>query len=1204
MRALISSTLFPRSWFLWLLLLLSLLAFSPMGIQQHGLDTATPVGPFLNGVLPPTAPGPQVGTWTLVNAFPNVKLIKPLHIEQEPGTDTLWVAEKNGRLMGMANDSTVPYPYEVLDLRSVTLTQIESGLLGFAFHPRYPDSNYVYVFYTYDVGNGVYDRLSRFEVDQATHTVPPASELVLINQLDQSRNHNSGSVFFDRDGFLYLTLGDEGGSSNQWDNAQRIDHRLFSGLIRIDVDRDSSRSHPIRRQPVQISPSDQSFTDHYFIPNDNPFLDSTGAVLEEFWSIGLRNPYMATYDSVSGQIWSGDVGQNDREEVNLLIKGGNYQWSYREGTMGGPHAKPNPLLGIDMPPVYEYYHQNGDNSVIGGYIYRGSQFPELQGRYLFGDNGSGRIWAMTYDSLSGPQVEELCINAFGTNWQNISGFGRLASGEILVTRLNGNIYRLSKQSAAGPFAPDSLSQTGLFVDLPNLVAADFVIPYEMRVPFWSDASYKYRWLVIPNDGSHDSPAEQIHYRNDSLWGFPPGAVLVKHLAYPMDDTDPSVIRHMETRLIVIDTTGHAYGLTYRWNEQQTDAYLLYEAQSDTLDLQGVNGTRSFTWFFPGPNDCSACHNDISKGILGPTTRQLNREAYYPQTGRMANQLTTLTHLGIFDNPPDTNNLGALLVTSAPDDPSATLADRARTYLDANCSSCHQPGTGILANFDTRLATPLDSQGLLYEGGYTNLGLHDPRLIVPGDLAHSTIFLRMNEVHDPASMPPLAKNMVDSAGVALVAEWIEQMDPAYVAGGLTHQRVDFPSLPNQSNTAAPLTLTATATSGLPVSYTLVSGPATLTGNQLSFTGAEGRVVLRADQPGDATYAPAPTVARDFWVTSASHGQGSGLTGQYYQGSDPSSGVLAFTRTDSVLDFYWGSGQPAGTLGYDDFSVVWAGEVEPPVSGTYTFAVRADDGIRVWIDHVLVIDEWRDQAVRDFTVEVPLTAWQRVPIRVAYYESQVYAQTSLSWTVPGMREELVPQAFLYPAASAPLPVERVSFTATPTAERVDLRWVVPPTVAATRYVVERADGSADRRFEALLAAADRQQPGEQIYRAQDTAPRLGMNYYRLRMHLQDGSTAYSEVVAARFDQTTGLLQVALLGHPIGEGEQLRCRIEGLADWPLHLYLRNLRGQTLRQLELPTGQARRDLRVPTADLSPGLYLLTVQQGTRAVTRKVLIQ
>lgn len=1194
-------SLLPRFWYLWLLL--GMLAFSPMGIQQHGLDTAVPVGPFLNGALPPMAPGPKVGTWMLEEAFPHLsKLIKPLHVKQLPGTDTLWVAEKNGRILGFENDTAALYPYPVLDLLDITYTKVESGVLGFDFHPAYPDSNYVYVYYTYDSGNGIYDRLSRFEVDQQTYQAVRPSELVLINQLDRSFNHNAGSVFFDSDGFLYLSLGDEGGTNDQWNNGQLIDHRLFSGILRIDVDRDSSRSHPIRRQPVLLGPEDSSFTAHYFIPDDNPFLDSAGTVLEEFWAIGLRNPYMATFDSVTGQIWSGDVGQNDREEVNLIIKGGNYQWSYREGNMGGPFPMPNPLFGIDMPPVHEYSHQNGNNGVIGGYIYRGSQFPELQGKYLFADNGSGRVWAMTYDSLMGPLVEELCINAFGTNWQNISGFGRLANGELLVVRLNGTIYRLTKQQATGPWPPDSLSQTGLFTSLNPLVAADHVIPYEMRVPFWSDASYKYRWMVIPNDGSHDSPAEQIHYTNDSLWGFPVGAVLVKHLAYPMDDTNPSVIRQMETRLIVIDTTGHAYGLTYRWNDDQTDAYLIYEAQSDTIDIQAVAGTRSFTWFYPGPNDCASCHNDISKGILGPTTRQLNREAYYPQTGRLANQLTTLTHLGIFDSPPDTNDLGSLLVTYEPDDPTASLEDRARTYLDANCSSCHQPGTGIMAHFDTRLSTPLDSQGMLYEAGYTSLGLHDARLIVPGDLVHSTIFQRMNEVHDPAAMPPLAKNMIDSAGVALVAKWIAQMDPAYVAGGLTHQRVDFASLPNLKTTAAPLTLSASATSGLPVSYTLVSGPATLTDNQLTLTGGEGRVVLRAGQPGNATFAAAPTVERSFWVTDAGHVEGTGLTGQYFLGSDPSNGTLALTRVDSVLDFHWGSNRPTPNVGYDQFSVLWEGEIEPPVSGTYEFVLRADDGIRLWIDNVLVIDQWQDQAVSNFAVEVPLTAWQRVPIRIAYYERLVYAQTKLSWTIPGMRQEVVPMHFLYPANGTPLPVKDIVLTAQPEAAAVALRWTVPADVQADRYVIERTD--AQQVFRELVAVQDRGQGDDTPYLVHDETPQAGLNYYRLRTQLLDGSTAYSNVVQARFELRTEILSIKLFSHPLLAGNQLRGHIHALPDWPIQVSLRNLRGQALRQATLPTGPEQRDLRLSTQGLSPGLYLLTVQQGTRQLTRKVLLR
>jgi glucose/arabinose dehydrogenase len=181
------------------------------------------------------------------------------------------------------------------------------------------------------------------------------SELVLINQFDPHLWHNGGGMFFGTDGFLYLINGDGGGADDNYNNTQKINSGLFSGVVRIDVDQNPTRSHPIRRHPVDNTtiPSGWvgSTSGNYYVPNDNPWVNPDGSVLEEFWAIGVRSPHRMTFDPISGQIWNGDVGQNDREEVNLIVKGGNYQWAYREGIIAGPKAMPNPLIGIDKPPV-------------------------------------------------------------------------------------------------------------------------------------------------------------------------------------------------------------------------------------------------------------------------------------------------------------------------------------------------------------------------------------------------------------------------------------------------------------------------------------------------------------------------------------------------------------------------------------------------------------------------------------------------------------------------------------------------------------------------------------------------------------------------------------------------------------------------------------------------------------------------------------
>ncbi|MCV6592295.1 MAG: PQQ-dependent sugar dehydrogenase [Silicimonas sp.] len=199
-------------------------------------------------------------------------------------------------------------------------------------------------------------------------------------------------MFFGDDGFLYISVGDEGNCCSKEHATQRLDVGLWSGILRIDVDMDPTRSHPIRRQPTHLEENPavngaqwpQSSSANYFIPNDNPFVDPSGGNLEEFYSLGLRHPWTIHYDSFTGDIWAADVGQAAYEEVNVIEKGDNHQWGYKEGPVNGVIAKPANVIGKEVPPVFAYPRSEGQ-AVIGGGVYRGDKFPELFGKYLFSE---------------------------------------------------------------------------------------------------------------------------------------------------------------------------------------------------------------------------------------------------------------------------------------------------------------------------------------------------------------------------------------------------------------------------------------------------------------------------------------------------------------------------------------------------------------------------------------------------------------------------------------------------------------------------------------------------------------------------------------------------------------------------------------------------------------------------------------------------
>lgn len=428
-------------------------------------------GPGLEG-QPTIGTGPAYVT---VNAFPNLTFDDPTVLLMEPGTNLFVVAGREGQVWSFVNSAAAASKTLMLDLSAHTQGWSDSGILGIAFHPQFGQAGsanrgYVYIYYCYTPGplvgsattppnhtTPIYDRLSRFNIPDGSATIDPTSEVVLINQFDRDLWHNGGDMFFGADGFLYVTNGDEGGVNDQYAQTQKINSGLFSGLLRIDVDLNPTRSHPIRRQPQDGAPPPSgwpsSSSGNYYIPNDNPFVNPDGSVLEEFWALGFRSPHRMSYDPVTGQIWLGDVGQDNYEEVDYVTKGGNYEWSFMEGFHPGPRAKPAVLIGTDSPPILEYPHLNGNGCVIGGPIYRGAKFSAaFGGQYFFGDYNSNRIWAMTPTTSGTPTVTYVASLPYPIGGQGgLTTFGVDANHELYFCTLGpaAAIYTLAPPGNAG-----------------------------------------------------------------------------------------------------------------------------------------------------------------------------------------------------------------------------------------------------------------------------------------------------------------------------------------------------------------------------------------------------------------------------------------------------------------------------------------------------------------------------------------------------------------------------------------------------------------------------------------------------------------------------------------------------------------------------------------------------------------------------------
>lgn len=358
------------------------------------------------------------------------------------GTDELYLVEQPGTIQrfDLADESTEL----ILDITDrVNDGDNETGLLGLAFHPAFPDSNYFYVNYTATQpdGTGYRTRVSRFTMTEGRRA-DPNSELIVF-AYDQARaNHNAGDLAFGPDGYLYIPTGDSGGGGDPDGLAQNT--LSFAGkLLRIDIDNpDSGRN--------------------YGLPADNPFLGSS-TIFDEIWSYGLRNPYRISFDRLTGDLWIGDVGQGAREEINRQLAGNaggqNYGWNCREGEIdynGGNQSRCGGDNASFDRPVLDYSHNfnGGRASVTGGFVYRGSAVA-LQGIYVFGDFVSGRIY--TYDPAG--NAEQNINTQPDLARIGVATFGEDNEGELYVADLGGTIYRIGAEGTTSLDGTDLPSAT-------------------------------------------------------------------------------------------------------------------------------------------------------------------------------------------------------------------------------------------------------------------------------------------------------------------------------------------------------------------------------------------------------------------------------------------------------------------------------------------------------------------------------------------------------------------------------------------------------------------------------------------------------------------------------------------------------------------------------------------------------------------------
>jgi glucose/arabinose dehydrogenase len=323
------------------------------------------------------------------------------------GSNRLFVVEQAGTIEVFENSPNTTTSAVFLDLTDRVLFGGEQGLLGLAFSPNFVVNGFFYVDYV--APNPTRTVIARYTVSAGSpNLADKASGQVLMEIPQPFSNHKGGQLAFGPDGYLYIGMGDGGGSGDPFGNGQNRSS-LLGKILRIDVN----------------SPSQGR---NYGIPVDNPYAGNTFGYREEIYALGFRNPWRFSFDSATGKLWVGDVGQNRLEEIDVVEKGRNYGWNIMEGTQS--YAGGN-LAGLELP-VYEYDHSLG-SAVIGGHVYRGSALPQLVGSYIYGDYGSGRIWALAESGIN----TQLVVSGL-----SISSFGLDENRELYICAFDGRIYRL------------------------------------------------------------------------------------------------------------------------------------------------------------------------------------------------------------------------------------------------------------------------------------------------------------------------------------------------------------------------------------------------------------------------------------------------------------------------------------------------------------------------------------------------------------------------------------------------------------------------------------------------------------------------------------------------------------------------------------------------------------------------------------------
>jgi len=693
----------------------------------------------------PEPPNP----YTVKKVFPKVSFFEALEIVAIPGQKAWLVAERPGKVYALDMDPAKAEKKLILDVKHT--------IYGAVLHPKFADNGYLYLAEVPDGSKETPDgtRLVRYTIDRKTMTGDATTAKTIFTW--PNGGHNGGCMRFGPDGMLYLSTGDGSGIADTLETGQNLG-TFLGKILRLDVDKPDAGKG-------------------YSVPKDNPFAGTKDA-RGEIWAYGIRQSWKISFDTATGDLWAGEIGQDLWESVYLIQKGGNYGWSVNEGSHAfRPERKkgPTPIL----KPIVEHHHTEA-RSITGGFVYHGKKHAALKGAYIYGDFDTGRVWMLRYDKKTEKVTEHKELAK--TNLR-IVAWAQDHDGEVYTLNfIDGSIHQLElapKVEPVGEF-PRKLSQTGLFSDTARHTPAKGLIPYSVNSELWSDGATKERFIAVPGNGQIEF--ETLTYPQPAPgsvpgWRFPNGTVTVKTFFL---ETAPGVKRRLETRIFVVSVLGGTEeygdqvwnGYTYIWNDDQTDAELADKNGVDReYTIKTAAGEKKQKWHFPSRAECNMCHTVTAKYALGVNTAQMNRDHDY--NGVVANQLATLDHIGLFTKklPAAPDKLAKLADYR---DEKASIEDRARGYLQANCSHCHRKWGGGNAEFQLLNTLPVKELGVIdVKPGQGTFDLKDPRILVPGDPKRSMLYHRMT-LTGLGRMPHIASNVVDEPAVKLIEEWIKGM----------------------------------------------------------------------------------------------------------------------------------------------------------------------------------------------------------------------------------------------------------------------------------------------------------------------------------------------------------------------------------------------------------------------------------------------